>query len=57
MFKLLKIETIIVTNATGGINTNFSAGDLVIIADHINNMGVTPLRGPNDPRFGERFPD
>jgi len=57
VFKLLKIETIIVTNATGGINTNFSAGDLVIIADHINNMGVTPLRGPNDPRFGERFPD
>lgn len=51
------VETLIVTNAAGGINESFTPGDLMIITDHINNMGTNPLIGPNDKRFGARFPD
>lgn len=57
---LLGIETLILTNAAGGINPTFNAGDLMLIDDHINFMGMagqSPLRGPNEPRFGTRFPD
>ncbi|WP_284140316.1 MULTISPECIES: purine-nucleoside phosphorylase [unclassified Virgibacillus] len=57
IMKLLGIETIIVTNAAGGINKAFEPGDLMIITDHINNMGTNPLIGPNDDEFGVRFPD
>jgi purine-nucleoside phosphorylase len=52
----LGIRTLILTNAAGGINRNFSPGDLVLIRDHINLMGVNPLRGPNQD-LGPRFPD
>jgi purine-nucleoside phosphorylase len=53
----LGIKQLIVTNAAGGINTKLKAGDLMIISDHINLMGVNPLRGPNIDDLGVRFPD
>jgi len=56
-FKLLGIETVILTNAAGGIDVQLSQGALMVISDHLNLMGVNPLRGPNDERFGARFPD
>ena len=48
---------LILTNAAGGINTSFAQGALMLIDDHINLMGTNPLVGPNDERFGARFPD
>ena len=51
------IRAVILTNAAGGINTEFKQGALVIIRDHINLQGSNPLIGPNDERFGPRFPD
>jgi purine-nucleoside phosphorylase len=56
-FKLLGIRTLILTNAAGGINVEFSQGSLMVISDHLNLMGANPLRGPNDENFGPRFPD
>ena len=53
----LGIETLIVTNATGGVNLGYRPGDLVAIYDHINFMGNNPLIGPNEEKFGPRFPD
>lgn len=56
----LGVDTLIVTNAAGGLNYRFNAGDLMLITDHINLIGMAglnPLRGPNDPRLGPRFPD
>lgn len=53
----LGIKKLLVTNAAGGVNTSFSAGDLMLISDHINFMGVNPLRGPNVEDLGVRFPD
>ena len=53
----LGVKTLIVTNAAGGINTRFGQGALMLIDDHINFMGTNPLVGPNDDRFGRRFPD
>lgn len=56
----LGIETLIVTNAAGGLNQDFEAGDLMLIRDHINMLGLAgnnPLRGPNDDEAGPRFPD
>jgi len=53
----LGIKTLVVTNAAGGINTSFKAGDLMLISDHINFMGANPLRGPNIDELGLRFPD
>src|SRR4029079_10750404 len=54
---LLGSGTLILTNAAGGINTGFSQGALMVIDDHINLTGHHPLGGPNDDRFGPRFPD
>jgi purine-nucleoside phosphorylase len=59
VMRLLGIKTLIVTNAAGGINANFKAGDLMLITDHINFVGMAghhPLRGPNLDDFGPRFP-
>ncbi|HKN82988.1 MAG TPA: purine-nucleoside phosphorylase [Pyrinomonadaceae bacterium] len=56
-FKLLGIKTLILTNAAGGINVELTQGALMVISDHLNLMGANPLRGPNDERFGPRFPD
>lgn len=57
LMKLLDVETIIVTNSAGGANPTFEPGDLMIITDQINYTGTNPLIGPNDDRFGPRFPD
>ena len=51
------IRTLILTNAAGGINVEYGQGALVILRDHINLQGQNPLTGPNDERFGHRFPD
>ena len=56
-FKLLGVNTLILTNAAGGIDVQLSQGALMVISDHLNLMGINPLRGPNDERFGPRFPD
>jgi purine-nucleoside phosphorylase len=56
-FKLLGVNTLILTNAAGGIDVQLSQGALMVISDHLNLMGANPLRGPNDERFGPRFPD
>ena len=53
----LGVKQIILTNAAGGINTGFAQGALMVIDDHINLLGSNPLVGPNDERFGARFPD
>jgi purine-nucleoside phosphorylase len=57
VFARMGIKAIILTNAAGGINRNYSQGCLVTIRDHVNLQGVNPLTGPNDERFGLRFPD
>jgi purine-nucleoside phosphorylase len=57
VFSRLGIKAIILTNAAGGINTNYSQGCLVALRDHINLQGANPLIGANDERFGPRFPD
>jgi len=53
----LGIKSLVVTNAAGGVNTSYKAGDLMLISDHINFMGMNPLRGPNVEELGVRFPD
>lgn len=57
VFGFLGIKNLIISNASGGVNKDFNAGDLMIIRDHINFTGINPLIGPNDERFGVRFPD
>ena len=57
VFGRMGIKSVILTNAAGGINLGFSQGALVLIRDHINLQGTNPLVGPNDDRFGVRFPD
>ena len=56
-FGLLGVKTLVLTNAAGGINVQLTQGALMVLSDHVNLMGVNPLRGPNDERFGPRFPD
>ena len=51
------VKTLIVTNASGGINTDYRSGDIVLIEDHINFTGANPLTGPNVEEWGPRFPD
>lgn len=57
VLKVLGVKTLILTNAAGSLNVEFTPGSLMVISDHINLMGVNPLIGPNDERFGPRFPD
>lgn len=60
VMSLLGINTLIVTNAAGGLAPHWAPGDLMVIADHLNLVGMTganPLIGPNEPEFGPRFPD
>lgn len=57
VLKLLGVQTLILTNASGALNVEFTPGSLMVITDHINLLGVNPLIGPNDERFGARFPD
>ncbi len=54
---LLGVRTLVLTNAAGGINRDFTPGTLMVIDDHLNLMGSNPLVGPHDDRFGPRFPD
>jgi purine-nucleoside phosphorylase len=54
---LLGASSLVLTNAAGGLNNSFEQGSLVLISDHLNLMGTNPLLGPNDARFGPRFPD
>ncbi len=57
---LLGVRTLIISNAAGGLNPGFKAGDLMVLTDHLNLLGMAganPLRGPNDEAFGPRFPD
>jgi purine-nucleoside phosphorylase len=57
VFGRMGIKAVILTNAAGGINLGYSQGALVVLSDHINLQGTNPLVGPNDDRFGVRFPD
>ena len=57
VLKLLGTETLVLTNAAGALNVEFVPGSLMVISDHINLLGANPLTGPNDDRFGPRFPD
>ncbi|MBI9033546.1 MAG: purine-nucleoside phosphorylase [Bacteroidales bacterium] len=57
VLKFLGIETLILSNAAGGMNPEFQVGDIMIINDHVNLMGTNPLIGLNDERLGPRFPD
>jgi purine-nucleoside phosphorylase len=57
VFGRMGIRAVILTNAAGGINLSYQQGALVLIRDHINLQGTNPLIGPNDDRFGVRFPD
>ena len=57
VLKLLGVQTLVLTNAAGALNVEFTPGSLMVISDHLNLLGDNPLRGPNDERFGPRFPD
>jgi purine-nucleoside phosphorylase len=56
-FGRMGVENVILTNAAGSLEPEYAPGSLMLITDHMNCMGVNPLRGPNDARFGVQFPD
>jgi purine-nucleoside phosphorylase len=57
VMKLLGVQTLLLSNAAGGVNTEYNVGDLMIITDHISQFTPNPLIGPNEKQFGPRFPD
>lgn len=57
VMKMLGVETVLISNAAGGVNQNFAVGDLMIIKDHISLFTLNPLLGKNEDNFGVRFPD
>lgn len=57
VMKEFGVETVILTNACGAVNETFRPGELMLIRDHINLVGLDPLIGPNNPAYGPRFPD
>ena len=57
LLRALGVHTLVVTNAAGGMNPLYGAGDIIVVVDHINLMGDNPLRGPNEDALGPRFPD
>ena len=57
VMRALGVRALVLTNASGGINTGFEVGDFMLIEDHINMMGKSPLTGANDDQLGTRFPD
>jgi purine-nucleoside phosphorylase len=56
-FGVMGIRNLVLTNAAGSLNADLPQGSLMLIRDHLNMLGINPLRGPNDKRFGPRFPD
>ncbi|WP_404802415.1 purine-nucleoside phosphorylase [Bacillus shivajii] len=57
VMKAIGVESVVVTNAAGGVNESLNPGDLMLISDHLNLFGTNPLIGPNDEQLGVRFPD
>lgn len=57
LMRALGVDTLILTNAAGGLDLSFQTGDIMVIRDHINLTGANPLVGPNEDRWGARFPD
>lgn len=57
ILKIMGIKTLILSNAAGGVNLDYKPGDIMLIKDHIKLTGASPLRGPNDDKFGSRFFD
>lgn len=57
VMKMLGVDTLLISNAAGGVNKNFAVGDLMIIRDHISFFAINPLLGKNEDDMGPRFPD